>query len=183
MPTSWEKTCGCHLQVTKGPISKLPNKPELQWLPSPWVSVHSKFKLPFQHFLSLLRKQAMLSGPSPPSFSPYNWVQCVLNSEEASARYEMKQIRRQTAKGAAVFLICRYHFGDCGESFTSSHWKSNALEREPEVAGRNAQLSPCSIAMAWGSNWLKTEGRELAVRTCQIFLKVSKSLKVVDFFP
>lgn len=72
----------------------------------------------------------MLSSPSPPLFPLHNWVQRVLNREESSLRYEMKQIRRQTAKKAGVFLICRHHFRDCRESFASSYWETSALERE-----------------------------------------------------
>lgn len=96
---------------------------------------------------SLLRKQATTLYQIPPLPS------CLLTTgysvfwtEEASVGYEMKQIRRQTAKKAGVFLICRHHFGDCGESFASSYWKTSALEREPEGAGRNIQPSPFSTA-------------------------------------
>lgn len=145
--TSWQKTCVCHLQVTKGPRSNS-QQARTKMIPESLGFCPFKVQASILAFLSLLRKQAMLWGPFPPSFSPYNWVQCVLNREEASVRYEMKQICRQTAKEAAGFLICRYHFRDCGESFTSWYWETKALEREPEVAGRNTQLSPRSTAIS-----------------------------------
>lgn len=88
----------------------------------PQVSVHPKLQLQFQQSSKFAEKtSSALSSPSPPHLSPHNWVQRVLNREEASVGYEIKQIHRQTAEKAAVFLICRQHFGDGGESFASSY--------------------------------------------------------------
>lgn len=131
-PFDW--TCRCHLQVKERPRSKLQAS---QWMKTPPKVLRFLFiqssSFNFNIFQLAKKTSDAFSSLSPPLFSPYNWVQCVLNREEASVRYEMKQIHRQTAKKAGVFLICRHHFGDCGENFASSYWKPNALEREPEV--------------------------------------------------
>ena len=102
---------------------KAPGKPvNLNSSRRPQVSVHPKLQLQFQQSSKFAEKtSSALSSPSPPHLSPHNWVQRVLNRGEASVGYEIKQIHRQTAEKAAVFLICRQHFGDGGESFASSY--------------------------------------------------------------
>lgn len=70
---------------------KAPGKPvNLNSSRRPQVSVHPKLQLQ-QSSKFAEKTSSALSSPSPPHLSPHNWVQRVLNREEASVGYEMNQ--------------------------------------------------------------------------------------------
>lgn len=72
----------CHLQVRKGPIATLPASQDSDdsCVPGPLPIQSSGFPFSISPFAK--KTSDALSGPSPPSFSPYSWVQRVLNREE-----------------------------------------------------------------------------------------------------
>lgn len=64
-------------------------------------------------------------------------------------RYEMKQIRRQTAKEAAVFLICRYHFRGLWGKFSLFVLKKQCCGKGARGGGDEHTHSPLLAAQCF----------------------------------
>lgn len=117
MPSSWEKTC-CHLQVRKGPIATLPASQDSDdsCVPGPLPIQSSVFPFSISPFAK--KTSDALSGPSPPSCSPYSWVQRVLNREELQWGMKWNKSAGKQQRKLLYFLICRYHFGGLWGKFS-----------------------------------------------------------------
>jgi len=135
LPTSREVTHGRHEWWREGQDQSSRQASEFKFLPK--TSGFCSSKAPTSTILQVCWENKQCSLKSLPSTPLSSQLGTACSEQRGSFSGVWNEpIHRQTAEKAAVFLICRQHFGDGGESFASSYWKTSALEREPKRGGR-----------------------------------------------